>query len=80
MRRAILLVIGARVLGMYVLVLVVGTVIDRFGRPVALACDLPALAAAATYSTRSASPTWASARGRSSPLLWLATRTSLVLL
>jgi MFS family permease len=38
-------IIGAHVLGMYALVLVVGTVIDRIGRPVALAAGLLVMAA-----------------------------------
>ena len=38
-------IIGAHVLGMYALVLVVGTVIDRIGRPVALAGGLLVMAA-----------------------------------
>ena len=37
-------IIGAHVLGMYALVLVVGTVIDRIGRPVALAAGLLVMA------------------------------------
>ena len=38
-------IIGVHVLGMYALVLAIGTVIDRIGRPLALACGLPVLAA-----------------------------------
>jgi MFS family permease len=38
-------IIGAHVLGMYALVLVVGSVIDRIGRPVALAAGLLVMAA-----------------------------------
>ena len=38
-------IIGAHVLGMYALVLVVGSVIDRIGRPVALAGGLLVMAA-----------------------------------